>query len=89
MAQTQATRVAAGDRVRVRRWHVSADGARDEHGLIRDRFGEVFTIDDNVTVPPGTCGTVRRVDDLGTVHVQWDNGSGIGLIPDLDEWERV
>ncbi|MEK5217787.1 DUF4314 domain-containing protein [Psychrobacillus sp. FSL H8-0487] len=26
----------------------------------------------------GLKGTVRRVDDTGTVHVRWDNGSGLG-----------
>jgi len=38
---------------------------------------------------PGLEGTVTLVDDLGTVHVQWDNGSTLGLIPGVDRWEEV
>lgn len=38
---------------------------------------------------PGTEGTVRMVDDLGTIHVQWDDGSTLGLVPGEDAWEVV
>jgi hypothetical protein len=31
---------------------------------------------------PGTEGTVLFTDDLGTVHIAWDNGSRLGLCPD-------
>lgn len=27
---------------------------------------------------PGDRGTVVAVDDIGTVHIDWDNGSGLG-----------
>jgi Domain of unknown function (DUF4314) len=29
---------------------------------------------------PGTLGTVDLVDDAGTVHVRWDNGSRLGMV---------
>lgn len=29
--------------------------------------------------PPGTMGTVMCVDDIGTIHVQWDTGSTLGV----------
>ena len=45
---------------------------------------------DDVQAPPiGTIGTVTGVDDIGTIHVHWDTGSSLGLIPDEDEWEVV
>jgi hypothetical protein len=52
-------------------------------------FGPSKVIDDNLTVPPGTLGTVDHIDDAGTIFVQWDNGSGIGLVPEHDRWEVV
>ena len=35
---------------------------------------------------PGTLGTVRSVDDLGTVHCDFDNGRRLGLIPGEDSF---
>lgn len=29
---------------------------------------------------PGSKGTVRSVDDMGTIHVRWDCGSSLGVI---------
>jgi hypothetical protein len=29
---------------------------------------------------------VRRIDDAGTVHVNWDCGSRLGLVPGEDSW---
>lgn len=38
-------------------------------------------------VPPGTIGTVDFVDDAGTIHVHWENGSSLGLIEGEDQFE--
>lgn len=38
---------------------------------------------------PGDTGTVVFVDDIGTIHVNWDNGSGLGLIPGEDQFCKI
>lgn len=45
--------------------------------------------DDPRPVEPGSTGTVRVVDDMGTVHCTFDNGRRIGLIPGVDSFERI
>lgn len=38
-------------------------------------------------VEEGTKGTVTHVDDIGTIHMRWDNGRGLGLIPGEDNFK--
>ena len=40
-------------------------------------------------IAPGTRGTVRIVDDIGTVHCDFDNGRRLGLIPGEDSFHKV
>lgn len=35
----------------------------------------------------GTEGTVQFIDDMGTIHVAWDTGCSLGLVPGIDEWK--
>lgn len=34
----------------------------------------------NVKLVPGCQGTVRCVDDIGTIHVEWDCNSRLGVV---------
>ena len=43
-------------------------------------------MDDPRPIAPGTKGTVRVVDDMGTVHCDFDNGRRLGLIPGEDSF---
>ena len=40
---------------------------------------ELIRMDDPQAPPVGTKGTVIAVDDIGTIHVKWDNGSTLGI----------
>lgn len=38
---------------------------------------------------PGCKGTVRCVDDMGTIHVRWDIGSSLGVVYGEDACRRI
>lgn len=38
---------------------------------------------------PGLKGTVNCVDDTGTIHVNWDNGSHLGLVYGEDSCRKI
>ena len=40
--------------------------------------------DDPRPIAPGTKGTVKIVDDMGTVHCIFENGRRLGLLPGKD-----
>ena len=40
---------------------------------------ELVRMDDPQAPPIGTKGTVRGVDDIGSIMVAWDNGSGLSV----------
>ena len=39
------------------------------------------------SVLSGTMGTVDFVDDIGTIHVNWETGSTLGLVVGIDEFK--
>ena len=43
----------------------------------------------NTTLVPGCRGTVRCIDDVGTIHVRWDCGSGLGIVYGEDACRRI
>jgi hypothetical protein len=49
----------------------------------------LHTSDPYTRLRSGEEGTVSFVDDEGTVHVDWDCGSSLGLIPREDSWEEI
>jgi len=48
-----------------------------------------ISMNDVNPVESGALGTVELVDDMGTIHVNWDNGSSLGLVPEEDMYELV
>ena len=45
-------------------------------------------MDDPQAPKPGTAGTVLYVDGIGQIHVAWDNGSSLALIPEIDKFSK-
>ena len=45
--------------------------------------------DDPRPIMPGSKATVRVVDDMGTVHCNFDNGRRMGLIPREDSFHAI
>ena len=40
-------------------------------------------------VPSGTEGSVHFVDDSGQIHMKWDNGRTLALVPGLDSFTKI
>lgn len=40
-------------------------------------------------MPYGLQGTVRLVDDIGQIHISWENGSSLPVNTEEDEFEIV
>ena len=52
---------------------------------------ELVHMDDpyNTKLGPGSRGTVKAVDDIGTIHVDWDCGSSLGVVFGEDSCRRI
>jgi hypothetical protein len=46
-------------------------------------------MDDPQAPPIGTLGTVRGVDDIGSIMVQWDNGGSLSVVYGEDECRKT
>lgn len=40
-------------------------------------------------MPPGLKGEVLYVDDVGQIHVRWENGSSLALNTDVDQFHKT
>lgn len=61
---------------------------------IKDRYppGTRVRLDhmeDKQAVPEGTKGTVDMVDDIGQIHMKWDNGRTLALVPGVDSFSVI
>lgn len=45
--------------------------------------------DDPRPIAPNTRGTVRAVDDIGTLHCAFDNGRSLGIVPGEDSFRKL
>lgn len=40
-------------------------------------------------IPTGTIGIVEHIDDDGQIHMNWENGSSLALVPNEDVFEII
>lgn len=64
--------------------------------VLREQFPkgtrlELIEMDDpyNSKLVPGCRGTVSSVDSLGTIHVNWDCGSSLGIVYGVDRCRKL
>lgn len=50
---------------------------------------ELIRMDDVQAPPTGTKGTVRGVDDIGSIMVSWDTGSSLSVCYGEDSCRRI
>ena len=50
---------------------------------------ELVRMDDPQAPPIGTMGTVKGVDDIGSIMVAWDNGCGLSVAYGADICRKV
>ena len=42
--------------------------------------------DEKYPILPGTIGEVTHIDDMGSIHMKWQNGSSLAIIPEVDSF---
>lgn len=67
---------------------------KDELEAIRQTYPDgtrvkLIHMDDCQAPPSGSEGTVRGVDDTGSLLVRWDNGSGLAVLYGIDIVEKI
>lgn len=50
---------------------------------------KLIHMDDVYAPPDGALGTIKAVDDVCQIHVIWDTGGSLALIPGVDQFEIV
>jgi hypothetical protein len=49
----------------------------------------LLNMDDSFAVPSGMRGTVHHVDDGGNIHMRWDNGRTLAIVPEVDTFRKL
>ena len=68
--------------------------SREQIERLRKRYPartriELIEMSDSQAPPSGTLGTCIAIDDMGDLIMRWDNGSGLNLVPEVDDFRIV
>ena len=64
--------------------------SKETLSMLRKKYPEgtkvelVYMDDPYTSLTTGDKGTVRCVDDMGTIHISWDCGSSLGAVYGVD-----
>lgn len=50
---------------------------------------QLILMEDSYAVPSGTRGSVEHVDDAGQIHMKWDNGRTLAIVPQVDQFRKL
>jgi len=67
---------------------ININNVDDNEYKVGDRIF-LINMNDESSVNPGTEGTITSIDSIGQIHVDWDNGRKLALIPEIDEFAKV
>lgn len=62
---------------------------RSKNYKIGQRIRAIKVEDPYTDIQLGATGTIAFVDDFDTLHVDWDDGHRLGIIPGIDEFEII
>ena len=53
---------------------------------LKDKRIVLISMSDPNPIESGTQGTILHVDGIGQIHVKWDNGRRLAVVPGEDEY---
>ena len=67
---------------------------REEVERIKEQYPKgtpirLYSMEGEQTVPPGSRGVVDHVDDIGQIHMKWENGSSLALNVEEDRFDII
>ena len=67
---------------------------REEVERIKEKYPKgtpirLYSMEGEHTVPPGSRGVVEHVDDIGQIHMKWENGSSLALNVEEDRFDII
>ena len=62
---------------------------REENRVLKGKRVKCIHMMDEYPILSGEEGTIDTVDDMGTIHVNWDSGRRIGLVREEDQYELL
>ena len=67
---------------------------REEVERIKEKYTKgtpirLYSMEGEHTVPPGSRGVVDHVDDIGQIHMKWENGSSLALNVEEDRFDII